>query len=145
MTRRAAALFPLLVLCALPALAQTRPTTPKPGSAERKAITEALRVPVQKALKKPVLFKIDHLKVQNGWAFLTGVPLQASGRPMDYRGTPYQNAIDNDVFDDWVCALLRREKGRWRVVRYAIGATDVAWEPWARDYKAPRALFPYPD
>lgn len=50
------------------------PHVPEKGSAERKAILDALRVPVEKQLKQPVIFKIDHLKVQNNWAFLTGRP-----------------------------------------------------------------------
>src|SRR5262245_22461962 len=74
--------------------AQTKPSTPKPGSAERKAIMDALRVPVEKELKKKVVFKVDHLKVLKDWAFLRGVPQQPNGKPMDYKGTAHQEAID---------------------------------------------------
>ncbi len=82
----------LLTLSAQAGAQQGRPQTPPPGSAERAAILEALRAPVQKGLKKKVVFKVDHLKLQNGWAFLRGVPQQPGGKPMDYRGTPYQRA-----------------------------------------------------
>jgi hypothetical protein len=103
---------------------------------------DALRVPVERELKRPTVFKVDHLKVQNGWAFLRGVPQRPGGKPMDYRGTPYQQAKADGVFDDWICALLRkRPGGRWRVVTYVIGATDVAYEGWDRRYKAPPAIF----
>src|SRR5688500_2814594 len=67
--------------------AQGQPYTPAPRTAERKAIADALRVPVEKKLKKSVVFKIDHLKVQDGWAFLRGVPQRPDGKPMDYSDT----------------------------------------------------------
>jgi hypothetical protein len=98
-------------------------------------------VPVQNKLKKDVIFKIDHLKVKDGWAFMRGVPQQPGGVAMDYRGTVYAQAQKDGVFDDWICALLRKRNGKWQVVRYVIGATDVAWEGWDRQYRAPKAIF----
>lgn len=137
-------LFLVAVFCPC-AQAQKAPYTPKPGSAERRLILNALRVPVQKSLKnKPVVFEISHFKVQSGWAFLSGTPRLPGGKPMDYRGTDYQAARADGVFDDWFCALLRKEKKGWRVVVWQIGATDVAWAGWDASYKAPHALFPYP-
>jgi hypothetical protein len=115
--------------------------TPKPGSPERRQIADALRSEVEKELKKPVVFRIDALNVQNEWAFLRGVPLEKSGQQMDYRGTRYQALIEAGTFDDWVCALLMKERGRWRVVTHAIGATDVPFVDWAERYHAPQSLF----
>jgi hypothetical protein len=43
---------------------------------------------------------VDHLKVQDGWAFLRGVPQQSDGRPMDYRGTIFEAAMQEGMFDD---------------------------------------------
>lgn len=133
-------LFSTLLLTA-PALAV--PVTPKQGSQERNAVLDALRAPVQRALKKPVVFKVNHLKLQDGWAFMTGVPQRPGGKKLDYRGTAWQEAIRAGAFDDWICALLRKRRGKWQVVDYAIGATDVVWDGWDRKYHAPRALFPY--
>ncbi len=102
---------------------------------------DALRFPVEKELKRKVIFKVDHLKVQDGWAFLRGVPREAGGKAIDYRGTVYQQAKDDGVFDDWICALLRKQAGEWRVVKYVIGATDVVYENWDQEHKAPAAIF----
>jgi len=124
-----------------PGFAVQQPHTPKPGSSERKQITEALRSVVEKELKKPVVFRIDALNVQNEWAFLRGAPLQKSGKPMDYRGTRYQKLIDAGTFDDWICALLRKEAKQWRVVDNVIGATDVPFADWAERYHAPAGIF----
>jgi hypothetical protein len=102
---------------------------------------DALRVPIKKQLKKDVIFKIDALKVQNGWAFVRGVPKRPDGGPMDYRGTVYAPNIKAGVFDDWFCALLRKRGDQWQVVQYSIGATDVVWEGWDKQYHAPSAIF----
>jgi hypothetical protein len=115
--------------------------TPAPGSAERKAVADALRAPVEKELKQKVIFKIDHLKVSGDWAFLRGVPQRPDGDRVDYSATAYQQRIEDGVFDDWICALLRKRAGKWQVVKYVIGATDVAYEGWDDEYKAPSAIF----
>ncbi|HEX8696605.1 MAG TPA: hypothetical protein VF746_29575 [Longimicrobium sp.] len=141
--RAALALVPLL-LAAARAPAQQRPHTPARGSAERQAIMDALRVPVQRELRKPAIFEVRTLRVLGTWAFVEAVPRKPDGSPFDYRGTPYQQAVDEGMFDDGMFALLRREGGRWRVLRYAIGPTDVAWIPWEEELRAPRAVFPYP-
>jgi hypothetical protein len=120
---------------------QQQPYTPKQGDAERRAITDALRAPVEKQLKQKVVFKIDHLRVQNEWAFLRGVPQRPDGTALDYRGTPYQDAIDAGAFDDGVAALLRKRKGRWQVVQFVVGATDVPYVGWDKKYRAPSAIF----
>ena len=137
--------FAILFLAMLPlsatALAQSEPYTPKAGSPERKAIMDSLRVPVQKRLLKPVVFKVDDLKVQDGWAFLRGVPQQPNGKPMDYTGTGYEQAKKDGIFDDWICALLRKRGGKWEVVKFVIGATDVVYIGWDEEFKAPPAIF----
>ncbi|MBA2339892.1 MAG: hypothetical protein H0V88_05825 [Pyrinomonadaceae bacterium] len=134
-------LFLILFLLISPLHAQTQLTTPERGGAERKAIIDALRAPVRKQLGKDVIFKIDHLKTQNGWAFLRGVPQQPDGTEMDYTGTIYGQRIAEGAFDNWICALLRKQNGKWRVVKFVIGATDVVYEGWDVIYKAPSSIF----
>ena len=141
MFKRCLCLSTILICSAAAASAQDVPYTPNPGSDERKAIMDALRAPVEAKLKSKVLFKVDHLKAQNGWVFMRGVPRQPNGDPIDYRGTPYQAAKDAGAFDDWICALLKNERGKWRVVVFVIGATDVVYAGWDRKYKAPAAIF----
>jgi hypothetical protein len=134
----------VVVTLAATALAQATPYTPKAGSAERKAIMDSLRAPVEKRLRKPVIFKVDHLKVQDGWAFLRGVPQRPGGLPMDYSGTGYEQAQKDGIFDDWICALLKNRGGKWEVVIFVIGATDVVYEGWDERYRAPSAIFGLP-
>lgn len=117
------------------------PQVPEKGSVERKAIVDALRVPVGKQLKQSVIFKIDHLKVQNNWAFLNGRPQNSDGSAIDYTNTVYQDAVDSGAFDDGIVALLRKVNGKWTVVQYVIGATDVPYVDWDKKYRAPKGIF----
>ena len=141
MLKRVCLLLPALLLTAAAALAQKGAYTPAPGSAERKAINEALRAPVERELGQKVVFKVDQLKVQGGWAFLRGVPQTPAGGQLDYKATSYRQQVEEGMFDDGVVALLRKQGGRWRVVKYVIGATDVPYVSWDKDYKAPAAIF----
>jgi hypothetical protein len=133
-------LLVLISSCAS-ALAQDAPQTPQPNSPERKAIMNTLRVPVEKELEQRVVFRIRRLKVQNGWAFLEGVPQQPDGKPVNYRMTRYQAAVEAGMFDDGILALLRKQKGGWRVIAYDIGSTDYAAANWQEKYKAPPGIF----
>ena len=117
--------------------------TPGKGSAERKAIMDALRVPVERELKQKVVFVVDHIKVQGSWAFVNGSPQSPSGGQPDYRKTEYWDAVESDAFDNNYFALLRKTRGKWQVSTYAIGCTDVCYWGWWDEYKAPKAIFPY--
>lgn len=116
--------------------------TPEKGSAERTEIFNTLRVPVEKNLKQKIQFSAQTFNVQGNWAFIFGDLQNSSGGKPNYKGTQYQEAIDNGAFDDNFQALLKKQGGKWRVVKYQLGCTDVCWLPWKDDYKAPKAIFP---
>jgi hypothetical protein len=117
--------------------------TPEKGSAERKAILDSLRVPVEKDLRQPVIFAIDNFNVSGNWAFIGGTPQTPDGRRPDYARTKYAAAIDSGAFDNNIFALLKKSAGKWRVVTHLIGCTDVCYATWWKDHRAPKALFPY--
>lgn len=117
--------------------------TPEKGSAERTEILNALRVPVERELKQKISFSIEHFKTNGNWAFLSGEPQTPGGARPNYRNTPYRDAVDSDAFDNNFFALLRKTGGKWKVATYAIGCTDVCYLTWWKDYKAPKAIFPY--
>jgi hypothetical protein len=138
----------ILILIALSAILSASASAqavyaPEKGSAERTAILNKLRVPVEKELKQKVVFNLDHFRVAGNWAFLGGDPQNPSGGPPNYRGTPYQEAKDDGIFDNNIFALLRKTGGKWKVITYAIGCTDVCYADWWRRFKAPKAVFPY--
>ena len=117
--------------------------TPERGSAERKAILDSLRIPVEKELKQKIQFNINDFNVLGNWAFVSGDPQDLNGERPDYSDTPYQEALEADMFDNNFFALLKKTGGKWKVTTYAIGCTDVCYATWWKDYKAPKAVFPY--
>lgn len=131
----------IVAFCVSNALAQSV-YTPEKGSAERTAIFNALRVPIEKELKQKIQFSAQTFNVQGNWAFIFGDLQNSSGGKPNYKGTKYQEAIDEGMFDNNFQALLRKQNGKWRVVTHLIGCTDVCWIPWAKEFKAPKAIFP---
>ena len=117
--------------------------TPEKGSPERKAILDALRIPVERALKQKIVFVADHFKVQGNWAFVSGSPQNSEGGEPDYSRTPYADQVESGAFDHNFFALMRKTAGKWKVAAYAIGCTDVCYLDWWRKYRAPKAIFPY--
>lgn len=117
--------------------------TPEKGSAERKAILDALRVPVERDLGQKVTFVTKNFSVQGTWAFVGGDPMTASGGEIDYSKTKYSEMVADGIFDGNVFALLRKRSGKWRITKYQIGCTDVCYSDWWRTYRAPKAIFPY--
>ena len=133
----------LLILITAAALAAQEAHTPEKGSPERKAILDALRVPIERDLKQKVVFVAENFKVQGSWAFVSGTPQNASGERPDYSRTKYADAVDSGAFDNNFFALLKKTAGKWKVSTYAIGCTDVCYADWWSRFRAPKAIFPY--
>ena len=106
-----------------------KPYSPKPGSAERKAILNALRVPAEKEAKQKVVFYSVDIKIDKGWAFLHCMA-------MDKTGKKY-------VLGDLdTSALLRKINGRWKVLHWGVaGDISVACDAYKKYPKAPRSIF----
>ena len=136
------------VLCAvclallIPPASAMRFHTPAPGSAERTAIMDALRGPVETDLGQPVIFVVKTLRVTDDWAFLHAVPKRPDGSDVDYSKTSYREDQRDGGFDDQVAALLARDGNGWKVVTFSIGFTDVVWDTWDEIYGAPAWLWP---
>ena len=94
-----------------------------PGTAQRRAILDALRPAVEARLGPNVEFVVDRISVAPGWALVFANPQRRGGAPIDGR------AIFGDDIDNMdgltVTAILRFQGGRWNLVDHAIGATDV--------------------
>jgi hypothetical protein len=114
--------------------------TPESGSAERKAILAALRVPIERDFKQKIVFVVDTFNSNGSWAYIGGYPQKPGGGNPDLAGTKFaehEGAYDNNFF-----GLLRKTGGKWRVVKYAVGCTDVCWLDWVGRHRAPRSIFP---
>lgn len=140
MLRKLPVIFFVLIGLAAAAFGQSV-HTPEKGSPERKAILDALRGPVERELKQKVIFVADKFNVQGSWAFVGGRPQAPDGSEPDYRNTEYFEAKKEGFFDNNFFALLRKVAGKWKVVKYAIGCTDVCYAEWWKEAKAPKTLF----
>ena len=109
--------------------------------ATRHVILDAARVPVTRALHKPVLFRVRQLKMEGRWVFLQADMQEAGGVRLSYAGTPRAADAAEGMMSDSYAALLRSDGHRWTVIANAIGPTDVAWEDWSSRYGAPASIF----
>ena len=133
----------LLFIAAAAAVSAQQAYTPEKGSPERKAILDALRIPVERDLKQKVVFVADDFRVQGAWAFVSGTPQNANGGEPDYARTKYADQVDTGAFDNNFFALLKKTGSKWKVTTYAIGCTDVCYADWWRRFRAPKGVFPY--
>jgi hypothetical protein len=112
------------------------------GDPLRRRLLDALRPTIQRDIGQPVQFMVDHLRVDGDWAFFMGGAQRPDGGEIDFSRTRYREAVEEGFFDaPGVMALLRRSPdGSWRVVEFAVGATDMPFESWAADHGAPLSL-----
>lgn len=124
-----AAVVCLATLLSAPlALAEQSPYTPKPGTAERKAIADAMRA---KGDDHNRVFVVRYLMVQDGWAWIVADPRSPDGR----------NHYETES------ALLHQDGKGWKVVDQPCGEADCdAATELARIKKtfpdAPARIFP---
>jgi len=94
----------------LPAAADSGPEayTPQPGSAERKAILDALRMWVKNQHHLDVVFVVKYLKIKNGYAWLHTLPQSKDG---------------SSGYED-ISALLKKDQGRREVAEIPCAEED---------------------
>jgi hypothetical protein len=106
-----------LCLALLGAALAAQARTPPRGGSERRAIMDAMRPYAEEQLGGAVQFGVRTLRVEGGYAYASVYPQHPNGRPYRIdRGGP-MNA--------YAGALLERRDGRWRVVEFRLGPTDV--------------------
>ncbi len=115
--------------------------TPARGSAERAALMDVARVPIEGALGVPVIFVVQVLNTDGRWAYLQAVPHNPDGSAMDWRRTRLAADWAAGFMSDIAMVLMRREGQRWRVIDWVMGPTDVYWYGWVTDYGLPERLF----
>lgn len=126
--------FPALLFAATFASPQAA-YTPESGSTERQAILGAARSKVASdlAYEGKILFRVDSLKVSEGWALLHGQPLSPAGEPVR------KVCVEAD---EVTMVLLRLYEGRWRVERGGtVCANDVFWLGWQEELDVPPQIF----
>jgi hypothetical protein len=129
MTARKLVPMSLSLLLCLAAFCSAKPHTPAPGSAERKAILDALRVPIQREAKQAIVFHQVEMKVERGWAWVSAISMDKSGKRMPLGDLATQG-------------LMHKVSGRWRVEHWGVsGDIGVVCAAAKAFPKAPRSIF----
>lgn len=111
----------------LPALAWE---TPAKGSAERKAMMDAMRPLAEWNLNAPVEFVVDELRVDGKLGFAMVRPQRPGGKPIDLAQTPMvqRDGFDPAYMDGAAMQALFQKQGKtWVVVHWQMGALDAWW------------------
>jgi len=138
--RSAAAAFLLALAGLFGGQALAAPHEPARGTAERRAILDAVRPAVEGQLGAPVEFVVTTMQVESGFAFVRLEPQRPGGGRIDARAL----GLETDMMDGLTTyALVKRQSGGWTLVDWALGPTDVAWWGWWDQYGAPRDIFPH--
>jgi hypothetical protein len=114
--------------------------TPPPGSEDRAAIMDVLRVPCERDLKQKVIFQVQHLRIAGDFALARVVPLRPGGGEIDFSKTKYAELMEVGAFDGEGEALLRRGANGWKLLEWRFGASDTEVPMWFEKYRAPSSL-----
>ncbi len=125
----------LLLLTFAMCFARAEVFEPKPGSPERKAIMDAMRGPISKHVGKEVQFT-GSVKISGTWARFEGNVAPKDGKP------PKSEEAQGELELDFL-ALLRNDKGEWKVLFWAFAGDISAYEEAKKKYpQAPKDLMP---
>jgi hypothetical protein len=123
-----------LLLTVLTSFAHAEVYEPKPGSAERKGIMDAMRVPISKHAGTKVTFT-GSVQVSGKWARFGGNVAPADGKSLK---AEVADEMELDLF-----ALLRNENGEWKVLYWAFSGDISAYETARKKFPAaPKDLMP---
>jgi len=138
MMRQLLAAAAVIVLLDTAAPAQQLPRSPAPGSPARRAILDALRPAVDRAIGESVIFADVHIAMEDGWAFVRAMPYKLER----VEGDTFRVLATAPAADPYVYGLLRGE-GDWKVVESATGVAPRAtpYTAWATRHGVPRRLF----
>lgn len=103
-----------------------------PTGAERRAVLDALRGPVERVLGPDIEFVVQRIRVQGSYAFVDAFPQRRGGGRIN-PGRYLSDYVPDAGFA--AQAILRNTGGGWRVARYELNAGDA----WFCD-EAPRGL-----
>lgn len=121
---------------------------PQRGTAERKALMNALRPLAEVDLGSPVEFVVHDLRVSGDRAFASVQPQRPGGKEIDLASTPgyVRGDFSYDMMDGThMQALYVRSGETWVVMEHSIGAMDVwfAGEPFCSSWGPVIAEFCY--
>ena len=116
---------------------------PIKGSVLRKTLLDTVRIKAEQELQIKILFKVDELRTDGHWAFLSAVPVTQSAAEIDYSKTKFAEQFAQGMFDNVLLALLLKTEGseeKWEIIEFSIGSTDAAFVDWPEKYGVPKPI-----
>lgn len=140
-------LLPLLLCLFCTGLSAQTPSPHdiKPGNPIRKTLLDVVRKPTVAELGQNVEFVVSTMRVKGNWAFVYGQLQQPGGQALDhskFKDKGYREMSEGGIFDNNFQAVLQKQKGKWVIVKRALGCTDVCWLEWLDLKGAPKEIFP---
>ncbi len=105
-------------------------------------MADALATAAGAEIGQPVKFAVTEKRTDGEWGWLVAQPWTPDGAQIDWSQTRYAERAAAGMLDGRgaTYALLRKQNGRWSVVAFAVGPTDVPYVDWPQRYGAPSAL-----
>ncbi|MBL7794232.1 MAG: hypothetical protein JNK77_18015 [Saprospiraceae bacterium] len=114
----------------------------KERGARYKPAIDALRPTVEQELTIPVALRIELYTTEGSVVFLAGTVTSPNGSPLDFSKTPFATEWEGGSYSDSVFALLKHDGDNWKVITSSVGATDVPYICWWKEFNLPITLFP---
>ena len=125
--------------------AQVSPFEVKSGTPLRKTLLNTIRTPTEAEMGQKVEFMVNGIMAKGKWAFAYGQLQQPGGKALDtalFTDKDYREMAAEGLFDNNFQALLQQKKGKWVIVKRALGCTDVCWLDWKGVKGVPEDIFP---
>lgn len=140
---------PILALCLVgfavglsPARATDFIISPERGSPLRAAVLDAARPVFEQEIGGSIEFVVNTLNVTGEWAYGDVQMQRPGGAPIDWSKTKFAEDFAQGMLETaHNMFLLQQVGGKWGVVDYVIGPTDVAWDWWRQQRNLPAELF----
>lgn len=119
-----------LVFSLMASILAADPVEPARGTALRADLMDAIRPFAEYDLGAPVEFVVIELLVEDDLAFARVRAQRPGGGAIDMEATPLvtRRGVPSDLIDGpRIEAFLGRTAGRWHIVEYVVGSTDVWW------------------
>jgi hypothetical protein len=107
----------------------------------KKAALDMLNTALGKKLGIATVFEPGVYNTKNQYAYISGIPKQSDGKPIDYSKTTFAKDAQAKTFVNKVNALMKYENGKWKLLVYHLGEDKPHVKTWVEKFKAPKDLF----
>ncbi len=94
--------------------------------------------------QRHLIFQVTMARMDGNFVFIMARPLRSDGKQINYKNTHYREGVDEGGFDDGSASLYKKVGGHWRLIKWAMGFTDVAYIDWPNQFGCSYSLIGQP-